>query len=67
MFASRFGKGAQPGWVDPADLMPLLHPTLPGADTVIMDNPSSPNRATMRQAIEAVGPRVLFLPPIVPT
>ena len=40
-------------------LLPTLHP----GDVVIMDNLSSHKRASVREMIEAVGARLLFLPP----
>ena len=43
-----------------------LVPTLRSGDTVIMDNLSSHKRAGVREAIEAVGARLEFLPPYSP-
>ena len=44
----------------------LLVPTLRPGDTVIMDNLGSHKGAAVREAIEAVGARLLFLPPYSP-
>jgi transposase len=43
-----------------------LAPTLRPGDVVIMDNLSSHKRPGVREAIEAVGARLLFLPPYSP-
>ena len=43
-----------------------LAPTLRLGDTVIMDNLSSHKRAGVREAIEAVGARLVYLPPYSP-
>lgn len=43
-----------------------LAPTLRPDDTVIMDNLSSHKRAGVREAIEAVGARLVYLPPYSP-
>ena len=44
----------------------ILIPTLRPGDVVIMDNLSSHKRASVREMIEAVGARLLFLPPYSP-
>ena len=44
----------------------VLAPTLSQADTVIIDNLSSHKVAGVREAIEAVGARLLYLPPYSP-
>ena len=44
----------------------VLVPTLGSGDVVIMDNLSSHKRASVREAIETVGARLLFLPPYSP-
>ncbi len=44
----------------------VLVPDLGRGDVVIMDNLSSHKRAGVREAIEAVGARLLFLPPYSP-
>jgi transposase len=44
----------------------VLVPDLGRGDVVIMDNLSSHKRASVREAIEAVGARLLFLPPYSP-
>ena len=44
----------------------VLVPELRAGDIVVMDNLSSHRRAEARQAIEAVGARVVFLPPYSP-
>ena len=44
----------------------FLVPTLSPGDVVIMDNLSSHKRPAIRQAIRAVGARLLFLPPYSP-
>jgi transposase len=44
----------------------VLIPTLRPGDVVIMDNLSSHKRASVRERIEAVGARLLFLPPYSP-
>ena len=44
----------------------VLVPDLRRGDVVIMDNLSSHKRASVREAIEAVGARLLFLPPYSP-
>ncbi len=41
-------------------------PTLTAGDVVIMDNLGSHNRRAIRQAIRAVGAKLLFLPPYSP-
>ena len=43
-----------------------LAPTLHAGDTVIMDNLSSHKRAGVREAIEAVGAKLVYLPPYSP-
>ena len=43
-----------------------LGPTLRSGDTVIMDNLSSHKRAGVREAIEAVGAKLVYLPPYSP-
>jgi len=43
-----------------------LAPTLRPGDTVIMDNLSSHKRVGVREAIEAVGARLVYLPPYSP-
>ena len=43
-----------------------LAPTLQPQDLVVMDNLSSHKRAGVREAIEAVGARLLYLPPYSP-
>lgn len=44
----------------------LLAPTLRPGDVVVMDNPAAHKGAAVREAIEAVGAEVLFLPPYSP-
>ena len=44
----------------------ILVPTLTAGDVVIMDNLGSHKRRTIRQAIRAVGAKLLFLPPYSP-
>jgi transposase len=44
----------------------ILVPTLSAGDVVIMDNLGSHKRRTIRQAIRAVGAKLLFLPPYSP-
>ena len=44
----------------------VLIPTLRPGDVVIMDNLSSHKRASAREMIEAVGARLMFLPPYSP-
>lgn len=44
----------------------VLVPTLKPGDIVILDNLAAHKRAAARQAIEAVGARLLFLPPYSP-
>ena len=44
----------------------VLIPTLRSGDVVVMDNLSSHKRASVREMIEAVGARLLFLPPYSP-
>lgn len=44
----------------------VLAPTLVAGDLVIMDNLSSHKRLGVREAIEAVGARLLYLPPYSP-
>jgi transposase len=44
----------------------ILVPTLKPGDTVIVDNLSSHKSDEVREAIEAVGAKVLFLPPYSP-
>jgi len=44
----------------------VLAPTLSQGDTVIIDNLSSHKVAGVREAIEAVGARLLYLPPYSP-
>ena len=41
-------------------------PTLRAGDIVVMDNLSSHKKAGVRQAIEAVGAKLLYLPPYSP-
>ncbi len=43
-----------------------LAPTLRPGDTVIMDNLSSHKRAGVREAIEATGAQIVYLPPYSP-
>jgi transposase len=43
-----------------------LAPTLRSGDTVIMDNLSSHKRVGVREAIEAAGARLIYLPPYSP-
>ena len=49
-----------------ADVRQVLVPDLRRGDVVIMDNLSSHKRASIREAIEAVGARLMFLPPYSP-
>jgi transposase len=44
----------------------VLIPTLRPGDVVIMDNLSSHKRVSVRELVEAVGARLLFLPPYSP-
>jgi transposase len=44
----------------------VLVPTLRAGDVVVMDNLSSHKRAGVREAIEAVGAKLLYLPPYSP-
>jgi transposase len=44
----------------------VLAPTLSRADTVIIDNLASHKVAGVREAIEAVGAKLLYLPPYSP-
>jgi transposase len=44
----------------------ILLPTLSAGDVVIMDNLASHKRRAIRQAIRAVGAKLLFLPPYSP-
>ena len=44
----------------------VLIPTLRSGDVVVMDNLSSHKRASVREMLEAVGARLLFLPPYSP-
>jgi transposase len=44
----------------------ILLPTLGAGDVVIMDNRGSHKRQAIRQAIRAVGAKLLFLPPYSP-
>jgi transposase len=44
----------------------VLVPTLRAGDVVVMDNLSSHKRAGVRQAIEAAGAKLLYLPPYSP-
>lgn len=50
----------------PAYVQQVLAPTLQPGDIVIMDNLAAPKSTPMRDAIEAVGARLLFLPPYSP-
>jgi transposase len=43
-----------------------LVPTLRAGDVVVMDNLPSPRRGGAREAIEAAGARLLYLPPYSP-
>jgi len=51
--------------LDPARLV-FIDETWTATDVVIMDNLSSHKRASVREAIEAVGARLMFLPPYSP-
>ena len=50
----------------PADRGRFIVPTLSPGDVVIMDNLSSHKNPAIRNAIRAVGARLLFLPPYSP-
>jgi transposase len=52
-------------WFDPY-VERLQIPTLTSGDTMIMDNPSIQKRKLEREKIEAVGPKLLLLPPYSP-
>ena len=58
--------GAINGEIFLAYVRQQLVPTLTTGDVVIMDNLSSHKRVGVREAIEAVGARLLFLPPYSP-
>lgn len=49
-----------------ASVRQILVPDLARGDVVIMDNLSSHKRASVREAIEAAGARLMFLPPYSP-
>jgi len=59
-------KGAVNGALFLAYVEQVLVPTLTSGDIVIMDNLGSHKVAGVRQAIEAVGARLLYLPPYSP-
>lgn len=58
--------GAMDGDAFEAYVRQVLVPTLAPGDVVIMDNLSVHKRPAVREAIEAVGARLLFLPPYSP-
>ena len=58
--------GAMTGAAFLAYVEQCLAPTLKRGDIVIMDNLPAHNRASIREAIERVGARLLFLPPYSP-
>lgn len=58
--------GAVNGDVFVAYVEQTLAPTLRPGDVVVMDNLSSHKRVGVRQAIEAVGAKLLYLPPYSP-
>jgi transposase len=58
--------GAVNGDVFLAYVRQVLAPTLAAGDLVIMDNLSSHKRVGVREAIEAVGARLIYLPPYSP-
>ena len=49
-----------------AQVRQMLVPTLRAGDVVIMDNPGSHKNAAVREAIEAAGAELRFLPPYSP-
>ena len=58
--------GAMNGNVFLADVEQVLVPTLAPGDTVVMDNLPAHKAAGVREAIEAAGARLLYLPPYSP-
>jgi transposase len=58
--------GAIDGELFEAYVRQQLVPTLTAGDVVVMDNLSSHKRAGVREAIEAAGGRLLYLPPYSP-
>src|SRR4029079_7295145 len=58
--------GAMNGELFVAYITQHLAPTLKSKDIVIMDNLPSHKRVEARQAIEAVGAKLVFLPPYSP-
>src|SRR5204862_126806 len=58
--------GAVNGEIFLAYLRQQLVPTLRSGDIVVMDNLASHKKAGVREAIEAVGARLLYLPPYSP-
>jgi transposase len=66
MVAPLVCEGAVNGDLFLAYVEQVLVPTLRRGDTVIMDNLASHKRAAVRQAIEAAGASVRFLPPYSP-
>lgn len=58
--------GAVNGDIFEAYVRQQLVPTLKAGDVVVMDNLSSHKRAGVREAIEAAGARLAFLPPYSP-
>jgi transposase len=61
--ASMVLDGAMDGKAFLANVQQVLVPTLNDGDLVVMDNLSSHKRAGVRESIEAVGARLLYLPP----
>ena len=59
-------RGAMNGDVFLAYVQQQLAPTLRRGDTVILDNLSSHKKAGVREAIEAVGASLVYLPPYSP-
>ena len=59
-------KGAIDGEAFLAYVQQFLVPTLVAGDTVVLDNLSSHKVTGIREAIEAVGPSLLYLPPYSP-
>ena len=58
--------GAINGRIFRAYIQQVLVPTLSSGDLVVMDNLAAHKVAGVREAIEAVGARVLYLPPYSP-